>query len=430
MRAVDAIQQKRDGGELAADVLRELILAYSRDEIPDYQMSAFLMATFFRGMTNAETVALTQAMVDSGATIDLAALGRPAVDKHSTGGVGDKTSIALGPIVAACGVPFAKMSGRGLGHTGGTLDKLEAIPGFRIALSEDEFVSQVTDVGMAIVSQTPELVPADARLYALRDVTATIDQISLIAASIMSKKIAAGASAILLDVKVGAGAFMRTLDDARELALAMIALGVGANRQVKCELTDMGQPLGCAVGNALEVHEAIDMLQGKGPADFAELVVSSAKHLLAMSDLGIDEVESEARAREAIASGRAYEVYEEWIVAQGGDPDRNLLPRAAVVREVIAERSGYVTEVDALAIGIATVQLGAGRARKQDAIDHSTGVVCCSKRGDAIEAGSVIAVVHARSADEADQTVAAVQNAYKLGEEAPPASPLVLEFLT
>jgi len=430
MRAVDAIQQKRDGGELTADVLRELILAYSRDEIPDYQMSAFLMATFFRGMTHAETVALTEAMVGSGATIDLAALGRPAVDKHSTGGVGDKTSIALGPIVAACGVPFAKMSGRGLGHTGGTLDKLEAIPGFRITLSEDEFVSQVTDVGMAIVSQTPELVPADARLYALRDVTATVDQISLIAASIMSKKIAAGASAILLDVKVGAGAFMRTLDDARELALTMIALGVGANRQVKCELTDMGQPLGCAVGNALEVNEAIDTLQGNGPADFAELVVSSAKHLLAMSDLGIDEVESEARARDAIASGRAYEVYEEWIVAQGGDPDRNLLPRAAVVREVIAERSGYVTEVDALAVGIATVQLGAGRARKQDAIDHSTGVVCCSKRGDSTEAGSVIAVVHARSADEADQGVAAVQNAYTLGEEVPPASPLVLEFLT
>lgn len=429
MRAVDLIQRKRDGEELDAGELRELVLAYARDEVPDYQMSAFLMATYFQDMSTAETLVLTQAMVDSGGTIDLESLGRPAVDKHSTGGVGDKTSIALGPVVAACGVPFAKMSGRGLGHTGGTLDKLEAIPGFRVALSEEQFVNQIADVGMAIISQTPDLVPADAKLYALRDVTATVDQIALIAASIMSKKIAAGASAILLDVKVGTGAFMRTLDHARALAEVMIELGERAGRQVMCELTDMGQPLGRAVGNSLEIHEVVDTLKGSGPPDLTELVVTSAKYLLTMSDIDIEESEAEERVREVIASGAAYAAYESWVSAQGGDPDPTLLPRAAVVSEVTADRSGYVSGLDALAIGDAAVRLGAGRARKQDAIDHSTGIVCHKKRGDRVDAGSALAAVHARNTEEADLAAAAVRTAYSLTGEAPDHSPLVLEFL-
>jgi pyrimidine-nucleoside phosphorylase len=297
IRAVELIQRKRDGAELGAEELRELVLGYTRGEIPDYQVAAFLMASYFRGLSSAETFALTDAMVASGETIDLgAALGRRCVDKHSTGGVGDKTSIAVGPIVAACGVPFGKMSGRGLGHTGGTLDKLEAIPGYRIELTTEEFIAQVREIGLAIIGQSANLVPADKLLYALRDVTATVDNVSLIAASIMSKKLAGGADAIVLDVKVGDGAFMKTLEDGRALAEAMIALGRRAGRQVVCMLTDMDQPLGQAVGNALELREALATLRGEGPADFSELVLASTAHLLALSDLGIDEVEARRRA--------------------------------------------------------------------------------------------------------------------------------------
>src|SRR2546421_4439762 len=276
IRATELIQRKRDGGELTPDELSELVLGYAREEIPDYQLAAFCMAVCFRGLTSRETFALTDAMIASGDAIALGAtLGRRVVDKHSTGGVGDKTSIAVGPIVAACGVPFGKMSGRGLGHTGGTLDKLESIPGFRVELSRDEFIEQVREVGLAIVGQTADLVPADKKLYALRDVTATVDNVSLIAASIMSKKIAAGADAIVLDVKVGDGAFMKTLPDAQVLAEAMLALGHRAKRDVVCMLTDMEQPLGRAVGNALEVREAAATVRGEGPDDFTELVLDS-----------------------------------------------------------------------------------------------------------------------------------------------------------
>src|SRR6266704_2708662 len=292
MHPAELIQRKRDGATLDAGELQELIRGYARGDVPDYQLAAFCMAVFFRGLTSAETCALTDAMIASGETIDLGApLGRKCVDKHSTGGVGDKTSIAVGPIVAACGVPFGKMSGRGLGHTGGTLDKLESIPGYRVELSTDEFVEQVREVGMAIVGQTGNLVPADKLLYALRDVTATVDNVSLIAASIMSKKIAGGADAIVLDVKVGDGAFMKTLADARELAETMLELGRRAGRRVICLLTDMDQPLGHAVGNALEVRETLATLRGRGPDDFSELVLGASAHLLTLSDLGVDEHE-------------------------------------------------------------------------------------------------------------------------------------------
>src|SRR6266487_3658195 len=306
IHAAELIRRKRDGERLSSDELSELVLAYTRGEVPDYQMAAFCMAVYFQGLSPAETFALTGAMIASGETIDLrAAIGRPVVDKHSTGGVGDKTSLAVGPIVAACGVPFGKMSGRGLGHTGGTLDKLESIPGFRIELSAEEFIAQVRDVGLAIIGQTADLVPADKLLYGLRDVTATVDNVSLIASSIMSKKIATGADAIVLDVKVGDGAFMKTLEDGRALAEAMIELGTRAEREVVCLLTDMDQPLGRAVGNALELREALATISGEGPPDFAELVLSSVAHLLALSDLGIGEAEGRRRAEQAIADGSA-----------------------------------------------------------------------------------------------------------------------------
>jgi pyrimidine-nucleoside phosphorylase len=427
----ELIQRKRDGEVLSTDQLSELVLGYTRGEVPDYQMAAFLMAVYFRGLSGAETFALTDAMIRSGETLELGkALGRKVVDKHSTGGVGDKTSIAVGPIVAACGVPFGKMSGRGLGHTGGTLDKLESIPGYRVELSTDEFFEQVRDVGMAIVGQTADLVPADKLLYALRDVTATVDNVSLIAASIMSKKIAGGADAIVLDVKVGDGAFMKTLDDARELGRAMIELGQRAGRETMCVLTDMEQPLGCAVGNALEVREAAETVRGDGPADFTELVLDSVAHLLALSDLEVDEAEGRRRAEEAVASGAALDAYERWICAQHGDPDLDVLPTAPVVRCVPAPRDGAVAALGAIRVGLAALHLGAGRRTKEDAVDHAVGIVCLKKRGNTVMQGETLAEVHARDADSAEVAATAVLAAYELAGSAPPPAPIVLEVLT
>jgi pyrimidine-nucleoside phosphorylase len=427
----ELIQRKRDGGELADEEIAELVLGYGRGEIPDYQLAAFCMAVFFRGLSPRETFALCDAMVRSGERLDLAAaIGRKVVDKHSTGGVGDKASLAIGPLVAACGVPFGKMSGRGLGHTGGTLDKLESIPGFRVELTDDEFVRQVREIGVAIIGQTADLVPADKGLYALRDVTATVDQVSLIAASIMSKKIAAGAQAVVLDVKVGDGAFMKTLDAARELAEAMRGLGERAGLEVVCELTDMDQPLGAAVGNALEVREAVATLRGEGPPDFTELVLESAGHLLALSDLGVDHDEGRRRAEAAIADGSAVAAYERWIRAQGGDPDENALPGAPVVRELPAASGGFVRGLSAVRVGLAALHLGAGRQAKGDEIDHSVGVVCLAKRGDGVEAGGALAEIHAR--DEATAAIAAaeVAAAYELADEPPRPRPIVLETIS
>jgi pyrimidine-nucleoside phosphorylase len=430
IRAAELIQRKRDGRELGAEELGELVLSYARGEVPDYQMAAFLMAVYFQGLTSAETYALTDAMVRSGETVDLgAALGRRVVDKHSTGGVGDKTTLAVGPIDAACGVPFGKMSGRGLGHTGGTLDKLEAIPGFRVSLTTEELVEQVREVGVAIVGQTANLVPADKLLYGLRDVTATVDNVSLIAASIMSKKIAAGADAIVLDVKVGDGAFMKSLADGRVLAESMISLGRRAEREVVAVLTDMEQPLGCAVGNALEVREALQTVRGEGPDDFTELVLESAAHLLALSDLGVDGVETRRRAEAAIADGSAFEAYERWIRAQGGDPDEAALPKAPLIREVFAPRGGYVQRLVALPVGLAAVHLGGGRQEKDDAIDHAVGIVCLRKRGDRVEEGEPLAEIHARTERAAEEAAADVLRAYELGDDEPRARPIVLDTL-
>jgi pyrimidine-nucleoside phosphorylase len=430
IHVTDLISRKRDGEQLAADEIAELVLAYARGDVPDYQMAAFCMAVYFRGLNGPETFALTDAMIRSGETIDLGtAIGRKVVDKHSTGGVGDKTSLAVGPIVAACGVPFGKMSGRGLGHTGGTLDKLESIPGFRVELTTDEFLAQVRDVGLAIIGQSANLVPADKLLYGLRDVTATVDNVSLIAASIMSKKIAAGADAIVLDVKVGDGAFMKTLEDARELAEMMLELGRHAGREVACVLTDMDQPLGHAVGNALEIRETIATLRGEGPADFTELVLAASAHLLAFSDLGVDEDTGRDRAAAAIDDGSALAMYDRWIAAQGGDPSEGALPAAPVVREVLADSDGFVRSIGAVDVGMAALRLGAGRRTKEDDIDHAVGVVCLRKRGDAVSKGDVLAEVHARDAEAAERASAEVQAAYEIGSEAPAETPIVLETI-
>ncbi len=395
IRPAELIQRKRDGGELTSAELHELMLGYARGEIPDYQLAAFCMAVYFKGLTSAETYAMTEAMIATGETVDLrAALGRKVVDKHSTGGVGDKTSIALGPIVSACGVPFAKMSGRGLGHTGGTLDKLESIPGFRVELSTDEFVGQVREAGMAIIGASADLVPADKRLYALRDVTATVDNYSLIAASIMSKKIAGGAEAIV------------------------VAL-----------LTDMDQPLGRAVGNALEIREAIATVRGEGPPDFLELVLAAGSRLLAVSDLGIDEAEGRVRTAQAIADGSAFDAYERWIRAQGGDPDEAALPTAPVVQELQADRDGFVTRLGAVAVGQAALHLGAGRSTKEDVIDHAVGVVCLRKRGDHVAKGEPLAEIHASTEAAAAEAARELEAAYKIGDEPPPSRPVVLDVL-
>jgi len=426
----ELIERKRNGEELAGSEISELILGYARGEIPDYQLAAFCMAVYFRGMTAAETYALTDAMIASGRTLDLGkALGRKVVDKHSTGGVGDKTTIAVGPIVAACGVPVGKMSGRGLGHTGGTLDKLESIPGFSVDLSVDAFVAQVKEIGLAIIGQTADLVPADKQLYGLRDVTATVDILPLIASSIMSKKIAGGADAIVLDVKVGDGAFMKTLEDARALAQAMLELGRHANREVVCLLTDMDQPLGAAVGNALEIVEARATLRGEGPQDFTGLVLEACARLLALSDLGVDVEEGRRRAEAAVEDGSALAVYERWIRAQGGDPDPSSLARAPVIRELRAPVAGYVARLGAIDVGHAALHLGAGRSAKGDEIDHSVGVVCHAKRGALVAEGDVLAEVHARSEEQARRGIAEVLAAYEIGDVPSSERPLVLDVV-
>lgn len=404
MDMVAAIAQKRDGAELSDDQIAEIINGYVAGVIPDYQVSALLMAIVLKGMTDAETLALTQAMVESGDQYDMSSIGRRIVDKHSTGGVGDKVSLALGPIVASCGVPVGKMSGRGLGHTGGTLDKLESIPGFNIELDHEHFLAQVREIGLAIVGQTADIVPADKKLYALRDVTATVESIPLIAASIMSKKLASGADAIVLDVKVGSGAFMKDISSARLLADQMISIGDGAGRTVKVLITDMSTPLGRAVGNALEIAEVSELLHGNGPADLRELVVTAAATLLSLSDLNISEDEGRARAEAAIVDGSAWRKYCEFVRAQGGDPEA-ALPDAPIKLSVTAPAAGQITRLDALEVGHVAFLLGAGRQTKEDSIDHSVGIQLLAQLGDVVGIGEPIFTIHSRNVKEAESVV-------------------------
>ena len=423
VRAVEIIQRKRAGEELSREEIEGLLMGYVRGEIPDYQLSAWLMAVCFRGMSRQETLDLTSAMVMSGAVLDLSRVGLPVADKHSSGGVGDKTTLVVVPTVRACGAAVAKMSGRALGFTGGTLDKLQSIPGFRVNLSVDQFVHQVEEEGIAIAGQTPDLVPADRKLYALRDVTGTVDSIPLIAASIMSKKLAVGARGLVLDVKVGRGAFMGSREEAMELARLMVEIGTAAGKRVSALLTPMDQPLGRAVGNAVEVKEAIQTLRGEGPADLVDLSTLLAGEMLYL----VEQADSPAAGREAalraLSSGRALEWMERLLELQGGDPrvleDVDRLGRAPVVMQVEAPRSGWVVGLDARGVAQAALVLGAGRATKEDSVDPLVGVWLRAKVGAEVVRGEPLAEVHARDPGAAGRAVAEVLRAYSLSGEPP-----------
>lgn len=428
MRAIDIIVNKRDGKELSKEEIEAFITGYTRGDIPDYQAAAWLMAVFLKGMNPRETTDLTLAMAHSGEVLDLSRVLHWVVDKHSTGGVGDKTTLVVEPLVAACGLPMAKMSGRGLDFTGGTLDKMESIPGFRVALSREEFLEQVERVGLVLAGQSAELAPADGKLYALRDATGTVPSIPLIASSIMSKKIAAGAQAVLLDVKVGSGAFMADLPSARELAKLMVDIGRGSGLRVVALLSDMEQPLGHAVGNALEVREAIDTLHGQGPRDFQQHCLVLAGHLLVLGDVVSTVEQGMQRAEEALANGSGWEKFRQMVAAQGGDvryvDDPELLPKAKWVRDVSAPRSGYLRAIDAKGVGVAALHLGAGREKKEDPVDHAVGVVMHHKVGDALREGEALATVHANREEDVAPAVEAILDAHTWSDEPVPARPL------
>lgn len=429
MRAIDLILKKRNGGELSEAEIDFFIQGFTRGEIPDYQAAAWAMAVFFRGMTDAETVALTMAMVRSGKQLDLSAVAPVVADKHSTGGVGDKTTMVVAPLVAATGLPVGKMSGRGLGYFGGTVDKLETIPGFKVALSDTEFREALAKVGLVVTGQSSELAPADGRLYALRDVTGTVESLPLIASSVMSKKIAAGANCIVLDVKHGKGAFMKTLEDATALAQAMAAIGRGVGRKVRAVLSSMEQPLGYAVGNALEVKEAVATLQGHGPADLLELAYILGSQLLEMSGRASDEGEARAQLKQALESGAAFAKYKSFVANQGGDtevldhPER--LPQAPFIEELAAPDSGYIAAMDAEEIGIAAHELGAGRKVKTDPIDPAVGLVLRRKVGEEVKAGEPLLQIHARTREAAEAIKPALLVAYRFSPDPVSPPPLI-----
>ncbi|MFH5184805.1 pyrimidine-nucleoside phosphorylase [Paenibacillus sp. TAB 01] len=398
MRTVDIIQKKRDGETLSADEIEFLIQGYTRGEIPDYQMSAWAMAVYFNGMTAKETADLTMAMARSGDQADLSSIPGVKVDKHSTGGVGDTTTLILGPLVAAAGVPVAKMSGRGLGHTGGTIDKLEALPGFEIELTKERFLEQVKSIGVSVIGQSGNMTPADKKLYALRDVTGTVESIPLIASSVMSKKIASGADAIVLDVKTGSGAFMKSLNESIQLAKAMVDIGEQVGRETVAVITNMDEPLGLAIGNALEVREAIDTLKGQGPEDLQELCLVLGAHMIQLGGKAASYDEARALAERMLQEGLGTEKLKQLVAAQGGDAaavDRlELLPAAEYQIPVLALDDGIVSHIDAESLGITAMMMGAGRATKEDKIDLAVGIVLKKKVGDRVEAGEPLAELH------------------------------------
>ncbi|QOR65346.1 pyrimidine-nucleoside phosphorylase [Cytobacillus suaedae] len=403
MRMVDLIEKKRDGHPITKEEISFIINEYTNGNIPDYQMSAFTMAVYFQGMTEQERADLTLAMVHSGDTIDLSKIEGIKVDKHSTGGVGDTTTLVLAPLVAAVGVPVAKMSGRGLGHTGGTIDKLEAVAGFHVEIDNEEFIRLVNKNKVAVIGQSGNLTPADKKLYALRDVTATVNSIPLIASSIMSKKIAAGADAIVLDVKTGAGAFMKDLDEARELAKAMVDIGNNVGRQTMAVISDMSQPLGFAVGNSLEVKEAIDTLRGNGPSDLEELCLTLGSHMVVLAKKATSTEEARGMLKEAISSGKALDTLKLFLSAQGGDAsvvdDPTKLPQAKYIVELEAQEAGYVSEIIADSIGTAAMLLGAGRATKESIIDLAVGLELRKKIGDEVAKGESLVTIHSNFKD-------------------------------
>ncbi len=434
LTAYEIIQKKRDGHELSAGEIEHMVSGLLAGDVADYQMTAFLMAVFFRGMTAGETELLTRSMLASGSTIDTSVIDGPKVDKHSTGGVGDKLSLIVAPVAAAAGVFVPMISGRGLGHTGGTLDKLEAIPGMSTAFSPEQFVALVGRVGMAIVGQSPDVVPADRRMYALRDVTATIECVPLIVGSILSKKLAAGLDALTLDVKVGRGAFMATRERGRELARALLATAARLELPTVAVLTDMDAPLGLTVGNALEVAESIDVLRGGGPPDVRETSLELAAHMIVLGNAAADIEEARRAAARALDSGDALAVFVRFVEAQGGEPrivdDLSLLPVAPVVAPVTATETGNVTAIDSLEIGLAGVGLGAGRVRTGEAVDPAVGVVIEAPIGSSVSTGDSLATVHASSEDTAARAVERVRDAFTIGGEIPPGGTRILEIIT
>ena len=432
MRMVDIITKKRDGKELTDQEITFFVDGYVSGKIPDYQVSALLMAIVFKGMTNREIVTLTDRMEHSGDVMDLSDIKGVKVDKHSTGGVGDKTTLALGPMVAACGAVLAKMSGRGLGHTGGTLDKLESIPGMNVFVSDEHFRKQVAEIGCAVVGQTGQLVPADKKLYALRDVTGTVESMPLIASSVMSKKLASGSDCILLDVKFGNGAFMKNVEAAKELAIVMCKIGNALGRDTRAVLTDMEQPLGFAVGNALEVKEAIATLHGKGPKDFTDLCLRSGAIMLEQAKIAKSEEEAMEMLKKVIADGSAFEKFRQMVIAQGGDvsyidhPEK--FPESKYVVEVKAPKDGYIKRIVALEIGESAMRLGAGRETFDDVIDMSAGIVLSKKVGDKVKKGEVLCTVHTNVEDHA-QILKDIEEAFHIVDEFVAVPPTVHDYI-
>lgn len=432
MRMYDVISKKKHGEELSDEEIREFVTEYTAGNIPDYQVSALLMAIYFKGMTDRETTTLTMAMSTSGDTVDLSEFGRLTVDKHSTGGVGDKTTMIVAPIAASLGCCLAKMSGRGLGHTGGTVDKLESFPGFDTSLSPDRFLDQVRSHHIAVIGQSGNFAPADKKLYALRDVTATVDSIPLITSSIMSKKLAAGSSAIVLDVKYGSGAFMRRPEDAEQLATKMVEIGKRCGRSMAALITNMDIPLGNAIGNALEVKEAYDVLCGNGPDDLRAVCIELASNMVSAA-LGLTYDDAKVKVLDAIESGIARAKFTEWITAQGGDEsfanDPHLLPEASIKHEVKATESGYITKMNAEEIGIASVVLGAGRETKDSPIDHAAGIVLTKKYGDRVEAGDTLAIIHTNKKEAIAQSEREFLHAITIGAEKPEEEKLIYKIV-
>src|SRR5262245_45525359 len=433
MRTVDLIQRKRDGEELAPEEIDFLVNGYTRGEIPDYQISSFLMATYFSGMTDREVSRLTECMLSSGERVDLSSIPGIKVDKHSTGGVGDKTSIIVAPLAAAAGVVVPMMSGRALGHTGGTLDKLESIPGFRTNLSVEEFRRQLSEIGLAFIGQSDQLAPADGKLYAPRYVTATVESIPLIASSIMSKKLAVGLDALVLDVKVGSGAFMKKQVDARRLAQTMVGIGRRMDKKVQALITDMNQPLGYAVGNALEIMEASQTLQNAGPADLTKLSLELAARMIFLGKKAPSLDEARRTAEKHLVDGSAYQLFKKVVAAQGGNPQAldkfELLPNATGMREITSPRAGYVAAINAEDIGVASNMIGAGRDKKEDAIDPAVGIILEVKADEKVDAGSVLCRIYYTREDRVEEAADMVEDAFRISGQKPDERELILEVV-
>lgn len=432
MRMYDIINKKKYQKKLSTEEISFVVNGFTSGEIPDYQMSAFLMAVYFNGMTKEETHAMTKAMADSGDRLDLSGIHGVKVDKHSTGGVGDKTSLILGPILAACGIPVAKMSGRGLGHTGGTIDKLESIPGFATALTEEQFIHNVNTIGMALVGQTANLAPADKKIYALRDVTATVDSEPLIASSIMSKKLASGADAIVLDVKVGSGAFMQTYEDALSLGRTMVSIGNLAGRNMCAVITDMNEPLGHCVGNALEIMEVIEALKGQGEERLMQVTYQLAACMLMASGKYPDEKTAMETAKNTIANGSALNKFREFVKAQGGDPniieDDSLMEQASIVEPVRFDRAGYLASCQTNEVGMVSLMLGGGREKKEDQIDHAVGIRLEKKLGDHVDAGETFAYLYCNDQNQITDAKERLLSAYTLSDDCPKRNPCIYKI--